>query len=221
MTTFLEMSVSALMYQFVISVLSQDVQQNHEAIPIKEEQEQLWSSQKGGQLHGPDPVKSEDGKEYTQSSQPHQRQTKKNREAEPLTSSSTQQMEPGSDGEDCGGSQLTRASDPDSHQPVSDDDISDCSQQAENIDYDWKLSMEPLSDSKPWSHLKTLANNSVPEGREDCNTAKKPLNCPEHKTFDTKSFRRFFFFFCFLFIQGKGPSDVQSVRYNLLTKEML
>ncbi|XP_078146650.1 uncharacterized protein LOC139932499 [Centroberyx gerrardi] len=78
------------------------------------EQEELWTSQEGEQLQGPEeaditefpftpvPVKSEDDEETPQSSQLHQSQTEENREAEPLASSSTEQMKTEDDGEDCG-----------------------------------------------------------------------------------------------------------------------
>ncbi|XP_032363702.1 golgin subfamily A member 6-like protein 22 [Etheostoma spectabile] len=86
-------------------------QQEPEAPPhIKEEQEELWSSQEGEQLQGleeaditkfpftPVPVKSEDDEEEAQSSQLHQRQT--------------QHMETEADGEDCGGPEPARNSHP-------------------------------------------------------------------------------------------------------------
>ncbi|XP_032367363.1 uncharacterized protein LOC116686451 isoform X1 [Etheostoma spectabile] len=86
-------------------------QQQPEAPPhIKEEQEELWSSQEGEQLQGleeaditkfpftPVPVKSEDDEEEAQSSQLHQRQT--------------QHMETEADGEDCGGPEPARNSHP-------------------------------------------------------------------------------------------------------------
>ncbi|KAM6992362.1 uncharacterized protein LKV04_008417 [Tautogolabrus adspersus] len=77
---------------------------------IKEEHEELWSSQEEEQLQGleeadttkfpftPVSVKSEDDEEKPQSSQLHQRQT--------------EQMETGVDGEDCGGAEPERCSDP-------------------------------------------------------------------------------------------------------------
>ncbi|XP_044192068.1 zinc finger protein 32-like isoform X2 [Thunnus albacares] len=95
---------------------SQD-QENPEPPHIKEEQEELWTSQEGEQLQGleeaditkftftPVPVKSEDDEKKPQSSLLHQRQT--------------EQMETKADGEDCGGSEPARNSHPDGHlQPV-------------------------------------------------------------------------------------------------------
>eukprot|EP00064_Thunnus_orientalis_P020937 superscaffoldBa00006060_g21089 len=95
---------------------SQD-QENPEPPHIKEEQEELWTSQEGEQLHRlekaditkftftPVPVKSEDDEKKPQSSQLHQRQT--------------EQMETKADGEDCGGSEPARNSHPEGHlQPV-------------------------------------------------------------------------------------------------------
>eukprot|EP00064_Thunnus_orientalis_P019614 superscaffoldBa00004982_g19738 len=83
--------------------------QDPESPHIKEEQEELCIIQDGEQLQGMEqaditkfpitpviPVKSEDEDE-TQSSQLHQRQIEKNREAEPPARSSAQQMETDTD----------------------------------------------------------------------------------------------------------------------------
>ncbi|XP_062291797.1 oocyte zinc finger protein XlCOF22-like [Scomber scombrus] len=91
---------------------------------IKEEQEELWTSQEGDQLQEleeadiikftftPVPVKSEDDEEKPQSSQLHQ--------------TLTEQMKTEADGEDCGGSEPDRNSHPDTHlQPDTDDKTSD------------------------------------------------------------------------------------------------
>ncbi|XP_049424963.1 zinc finger protein 391-like isoform X1 [Epinephelus fuscoguttatus] len=108
-------------------------QEDPEPPHIKEEQEELWISQEGEQLQGleedditkftstPVPVKSEDDEEKPQSSQLHQRHT--------------EQMETEAEGEDCGGAEPARNSDPDTHlQPENDD--SD----------DWMETREPQSD---------------------------------------------------------------------------
>ncbi|XP_053190776.1 zinc finger protein 84-like [Scomber japonicus] len=94
---------------------------------IKEEQEEVWTSQEGGQLQGleeaditkfiltPVPVKSEDDEEKPQSSHLHQRLT--------------EQMETEADGEDCGGSEPDRNSHPDTHLlPDTDDKTPDSSE---------------------------------------------------------------------------------------------
>ncbi|XP_075931671.1 uncharacterized protein LOC142931579 isoform X3 [Anarhichas minor] len=86
-------------------------QEDPEPPHIKEDQEELWTSQDGEQLQGLEeadiikftftPVKSEDDEEEAQSSQLHQRQT--------------EQMETEADGEDCGGPEPGRNADPDNH----------------------------------------------------------------------------------------------------------
>ncbi|XP_078019975.1 uncharacterized protein LOC117245839 isoform X5 [Epinephelus lanceolatus] len=112
---------------------SSSVDQEDPAPPhIKWEQEELWISQEGEQLQGLEDdditkftstlvtVKSEDDEEKPQSSQLHQRHT--------------EQMETEAEGEDCGGAEPARNSDPDTHlQPEAD--VSD----------DWKESREPQS----------------------------------------------------------------------------
>ncbi|XP_054461485.1 zinc finger protein 84-like [Anoplopoma fimbria] len=88
-------------------------QEEPEPPHIKEEQEELWTSQEGEQLQGleeaditkftftPVPVKSEDDEEKPQSSQLHHRRT--------------EHMETEADGEDCGGPEPDRNSDPERH----------------------------------------------------------------------------------------------------------
>ncbi|KAL7375342.1 hypothetical protein ABVT39_015895, partial [Epinephelus coioides] len=64
-----------------------------------------------------------------QSSQPDLSQTEENREAEPPASSSAEQMETEADGEDCGGPEPARNSDPDTHlQPETDDKTGESSE---------------------------------------------------------------------------------------------
>ncbi|KAI3359037.1 hypothetical protein L3Q82_015413 [Scortum barcoo] len=120
-------------------------QEDPEPPHIKEEQEEVWSSQEGEQLQGleeadiskfpftPVPVKSEDDEEKPQSSQLHQ--------------THTEQMETGADGEDCGGPEPARNSDPDQHlQPVSNDKTSDSSDpETDDSDDDWEETREAHS----------------------------------------------------------------------------
>ncbi|XP_078020005.1 uncharacterized protein LOC144459620 [Epinephelus lanceolatus] len=133
-------------------------QEDPEPPHIKGEQEELWISQEGEQLQGleeddiikftftPVLVKSEDDEEKPQSSQLHQRQT--------------QQMETEAEGEDCGGPEPARNSDPETHlQPETDD--SD----------DWKETSEPQSG------LDSLKNDQVPVS--DWMVSKKPFSCSE------------------------------------------
>ena len=88
-------------------------QEDTEPPHIKEEEEELWISQEEEQLEGLEEadstefpfisviVKSEDDEEKPQSSQLHHRQS--------------EEMETGADGEDCGGAEAARNSDPETH----------------------------------------------------------------------------------------------------------
>ncbi|XP_070707313.1 gastrula zinc finger protein XlCGF57.1-like [Pempheris klunzingeri] len=137
---------------------SPNLEQKHpEPLHIKEEQDEVWTSQEGEQLNRleePDitrfpstavPVKSED-EEKPQSSQLHQSQTEDNREAEPPVSSSATQIKTESGGEDCGGSEPARNQDPDGHSQLSTDEKASDSSETEDSDDDWQ---EPLSDCGP------------------------------------------------------------------------
>uniref|UniRef100_A0A8C9YQ16 C2H2-type domain-containing protein n=1 Tax=Sander lucioperca TaxID=283035 RepID=A0A8C9YQ16_SANLU len=137
-------------------------QQEPEPPPhIKEEQEELWSSQEGEQLQGleeaditkfpftPVPVKSEDDEEEAQSSQLHQRQT--------------QHMETEADGEDCGGPEPARNSHP-LLQPETEDQTGDSSDPETDDSADWKETREPQS------ALNSLKHDS---------TCKKTFSCSE------------------------------------------
>ncbi|XP_035848900.1 gastrula zinc finger protein XlCGF57.1-like [Sander lucioperca] len=137
-------------------------QQEPEPPPnIKEEQEELWSSQEGEQLQGleeaditkfpftPVPVKSEDDEEEAQSSQLHQRQT--------------QHMETEADGEDCGGPEPARNSHP-LLQPETEDQTGDSSEPETDDSADWKETREPPS------ALNSLKHDS---------RCKKPFSCSE------------------------------------------
>ncbi|XP_056256315.1 zinc finger and SCAN domain-containing protein 2-like isoform X1 [Seriola aureovittata] len=152
-----------------ISSLDQEDQEDPEPPHIKEEQEELWTSQEGEQLQGleeaditkftftPVPVKSEDDdeEEKPQSSQLHQSQTEENREAEPPASSSAEHMETEADGEDGGGPGPDRNSDPHRHlEPGTGDKASD--------------SCEP----KETRELQSGINNDVPVSNMGCNIGK-------------------------------------------------
>ncbi|XP_035848948.1 zinc finger protein 771-like [Sander lucioperca] len=118
-------------------------QQEPEPPPnIKEEQEELWSSQEGEQLQGleeaditkfpftPLTVKSEDDEEKAQYSQLHHRQT--------------QHMETEADVEDCGGPEPARNSHP-LLQPETEDQTGDSSEPETDDSADWKETREPQS----------------------------------------------------------------------------
>uniref|UniRef100_A0A3B4VDU3 C2H2-type domain-containing protein n=1 Tax=Seriola dumerili TaxID=41447 RepID=A0A3B4VDU3_SERDU len=141
---------------------------------IKEEPEELWTSQEGEQLPGleeadgtkvpltPVHVKNEDDEEKPQSSQPHRSRTEESREAEPPSSSSAEQMETEADGEDCGGSEPDRNLDPHGHlQPDTDELVSESSE---------------TEDSDPESGLKSKEVHVSDTG---CNSDVKPYSCPE------------------------------------------
>ncbi|XP_044028050.1 zinc finger and SCAN domain-containing protein 22-like [Siniperca chuatsi] len=148
---------------------SPSLDQDPEPPHIKEEQEELWTSQEGEQLRGleeaditkfpftPVPVKSEEDEEKPQSSQLHQSQT--------------EQMETGADGEDCGGPGPARNSDPDTHlQPDTED-----SSETEDSDDGWEETREPRSG------LNSVINNLS-------NTDKESFICSEcGKTFGHKT----------------------------------
>ncbi|XP_044028252.1 zinc finger protein 771-like [Siniperca chuatsi] len=142
---------------------SPSLDQDPEPPHIKEEQEELWTSQQGEQLRGleeaditkfpftPVPVKSEEDEEKPQSSQLHQSQT--------------EQMETGADGEDCGGPGPARNSDPDTHlQPETDE--------TEDSD-DWEETRDPQSG------LNSLKNNNVPASGMKCNKGGKSFSCSD------------------------------------------
>ncbi|XP_074487718.1 uncharacterized protein LOC141765555 isoform X1 [Sebastes fasciatus] len=151
-------------------------QQDPEPPHIKEEQEELWSSQEGEQLKGLEEdditkfpftavsVKSED-EEKAQSSQLHQRQT-------------DEQMETGADGEDCGGSAPDRIFGParDSQQESNEKTHSSDHDTENSDDYSQEMSqtrsglvtpVEELCAGKP---VNSINNMSV-------DTGGKPFNC--------------------------------------------
>lgn len=137
---------------------------------IKEEREELWTSQETEQPRGREeaditfpltsvPVKGEDDdEEKAQSSQLHQSQTEENREAELVKT--------GAEGEDCGGSEQAGSFNPDHFQPAANK-TSLCSETGD--------SNGGLRQSRdPQSGLNALMHNDM-----GWNTAKKCFSCSE------------------------------------------
>ncbi|XP_063338554.1 gastrula zinc finger protein XlCGF57.1-like [Pelmatolapia mariae] len=138
--------------------------QDPEVIQIKEEQEELWTSQVGEQLNGVQladisrfpghavSVKHEDSDEKSEYSQCSQRKTKCNREAEALTAPPAKGIKMETDGDDCGGPESARSPYQDIYiHPNGDEKASSLSETEVSInddddDYYWQ---EPLSDSGP------------------------------------------------------------------------
>ncbi|XP_076579424.1 uncharacterized protein LOC143315820 isoform X9 [Chaetodon auriga] len=124
---------------------------------IKEEQEELWTSQEGEQLPGPEeaditkstfppvPVKSEEeDEEKPQSSQLHQRHA--------------EDTETETDGEDCGGPEPARSSDPDRHlEPDTDDETSPSSDPETDDSCDWEETREAQSESAASSNHSSIS----------------------------------------------------------------
>ncbi|XP_008285369.1 gastrula zinc finger protein xFG20-1-like [Stegastes partitus] len=179
-------------------------QQDPELLQVKEEQEELWTSQEGEMVNGREetditrfpftavPVKSEDDGDKDQSSQLYQSQHEENREVEPPNSGSAKQRITESDGADCGGPETVRDPVPNSHsQPsteerssdsleieVSEEDGEDDTEEEE----DWQ---EPLSVSDPDSEDSDnkWKGTSAPESGANCDvgcdTEKKLFSCSE------------------------------------------
>ncbi|XP_070707314.1 zinc finger protein 235-like [Pempheris klunzingeri] len=174
---------------------SPNLEQKHpEPLHIKEEQDEVWTSQEGEQLNRleePDitrfpstavPVKSED-EEKPQSSQLHQSQTEDNREAEPPVSSSATQIKTESGGEDCGGSEPARNQDPDGHSQLSTDEktseievrnedrqesLADSGPESKDSDSGWKEARESESDVNTWGGSQTVHTEEKQFGCNVC-----------------------------------------------------
>ncbi|XP_037651617.1 zinc finger protein 260-like isoform X7 [Sebastes umbrosus] len=170
-------------------------QEDPEPPHIKEEREELWTSQEGEQLQGleeaditkfpftPVPVKSEEDEKNPQSSQLHQRQT--------------EQMDTEADGEDWGGPEPARNSDPEpdtvdktgdsSETDVSDDGWTDTREPQSglnsvinNVSNTDKESFTCSECGKTFGHKTNLRRHMI------CHTREKPFSC----SFCNKSFNR-------------------------------
>ncbi|KAM6925820.1 uncharacterized protein PEZ65_009424 [Lycodopsis pacificus] len=147
-------------------------QEDPEPPHIKEEQEELCTSQEGEQLQGLEeadvkfsftPVKSEDDEEEAQPSQLHQRQTKA--------------METEADGKDCGGPEPDRNLDPDRHpEPDTDEKTGDSS--------DTDGSGDCKKTREPQSGLNDVKPDEVRVSDSRCSAGEKCFRCSEcEKTF--------------------------------------
>ncbi|XP_059205853.1 zinc finger and SCAN domain-containing protein 12-like [Centropristis striata] len=153
--------------------LDQDQDQKDTEPPhIKEEQEEPRTSQEGEQLQGleeaditkftftPVPVKSEEDEEKPQSSQLHQTQT--------------EQLKTEADGEDCGGPEPDRNSDPDPHlQANTGDEPADSSEPETVNSADCKETREPQSG------LNCLKKDGGPVRDSRFSAGEKQFSCSE------------------------------------------
>ncbi|XP_053190777.1 gastrula zinc finger protein XlCGF57.1-like [Scomber japonicus] len=147
-------------------------QQDPDPPHIKEEQEEVWTSQEGDQLQGleevditkfiftPVPVKSEDDEEKPQSSHLHQRLT--------------EEIKTEADGEDCGGSEPDRNSHPDTHLlPDPDDKTPDMSVA------EIEVSCDDWEETRSQSGLNSLEKKQVPVSSMKFNSPDKPFSCTQ------------------------------------------
>uniref|UniRef100_A0A8D3AVL4 C2H2-type domain-containing protein n=1 Tax=Scophthalmus maximus TaxID=52904 RepID=A0A8D3AVL4_SCOMX len=152
----------ALQVTVCLLIIAAAIQDRGEVSPphIKEEQEEVWSSQEAEQLQGLEEadiivftVKSEEDEEKPQSSQLHESQTEEIRE-------------------DCGGLEPARNSGPEDHlEPGAEDQTEDSSKPKTEDSDAWKETREP-------SGSKTLKNNKV-TGDIKRSTGDKLHSCSE------------------------------------------
>ncbi|KAM9707855.1 uncharacterized protein ACNS7B_000325 isoform 2-T2 [Menidia menidia] len=168
-------------------------QQDPEGLNIKEEEDQLWTSPEEKQFHGQETdirkfsgsavtVKSENEEEKPELSQLYQIKTEGNRESEPPSSSSAEQMKAEADGEDCGGPKA--AWNPDLDDPLAsntDEKTSDSSEtEVSDEDY-WGKSSDTLPETvdgkRNWKP--TPVSDSGVTHNKDFNTAGQPYSCSQ------------------------------------------
>ncbi|XP_070840644.1 zinc finger protein OZF-like [Chaetodon trifascialis] len=143
---------------------------------IKEEQKELWTNQEGEQLGGLEeadlskftlsvPVKSEEeaDEEEPQSSQLDQRQT--------------EQMNTGSDGEDCRGPGPDRNFNPDHFQPATHDTTSDSSEPELDDSCDW----EPPSGLKPLNNEECGSDMEFNSGKTSVSSSEGATSLSQKK----------------------------------------
>ncbi|XP_059205212.1 zinc finger protein 184-like [Centropristis striata] len=156
------------------STLDQDQDQDQEEPEpphIKEEQKEPWTNQEGEQFQGvtftPVHVKSEEDEEKPQSSQQTQ----------------TEKIKTEADGEDCGGPEPDRNSDPGPHlQPDTDDEPADFSEPETDDSGDWKETREPQSG------LNCLKKDGGPVRNSRFSAGEKRFSCSEcGKRFSSKN----------------------------------
>ena len=153
-------------------------QQDPELLHIKEEEEELWTSQKGEQLpFTVVTVKNED-EEKPQSSHIHQIRTKDNRETEPPISSSAKELKTAADGDNSGGLQSASSLDTNCNLQPDTDELEFCETEVSigDDDSDWSDSgSETEASDKDWKQ--TPESDVNHDG--SCNTAKKSVSCSE------------------------------------------
>ncbi|XP_044192022.1 oocyte zinc finger protein XlCOF6-like isoform X3 [Thunnus albacares] len=153
-------------------------QEDPEPPHIKEEQEELLTNQEGEQLQGLVGVDIPSSPVSMKSL----KHTEWNREAEPVASSSSEQMETEADGEDCGGPEPARNSHLYRHlQPDTDDKILNSSE-TDVSDGEWTETREP----QIWSDLNSLKNKEIFLNDMKFNTGNNSFICSQcDKKFDS------------------------------------
>ncbi|XP_037545269.1 zinc finger protein 16-like [Nematolebias whitei] len=165
-------------------------QQDPETLNIKEEEEELWTSQEGEQFcvkketddsgfaFTAVPLKNEEDEEKPQFLQLHQHQVK---EEDVPTSSSSDQMKAATGGEDCGGTETTRNPDLNTYRDdcsSSETEVSEDDEVDDVNDSDSQLKDFSDSGSEPEDSDKDWKESRAPES--DVNTVNKSCSFTEH-----------------------------------------